>query len=143
LSSFQSTSFNTRDRRASSTAGFTLLEVLVALAACGAIIAAIAPAFSANARNARLAESRIALAAAERSLLDILPARDKLTDGVARGVINGVDWRMRVTSLPHEVEEGQAPVPWIAYSIVVDFSTRDGMTSRIETVRLGREVVTR
>ena len=124
-------------------AGFTLLEALIALAAAGAIIAALAPPFGANARNARMSESRIALAAAERSLLDILPARDKLANGEARGVLNGVDWRMRVTSIPRVIEEGQQQSPWSAYAIVVDFTTRDGLTSRLQTVRLGREETTR
>lgn len=112
----------------------------MALAACGAIIAALAPPYGMNAMRARQSESRLALVAAERSLLDILPARDKLGDGTARGSINGVDWRMRVVEIPRPVVEGAQPVPWAAFRIVVDFATADGMTSRVETLRLGKAV---
>ena len=69
-----------------------------------------------------------------------LPARDKLGDGTARGSINGVDWRMRVVEIPRPVVEGAQPVPWAAFRIVVDFATADGMTSRVETLRLGKAV---
>ena len=44
----------------------------------------------------------------------------------------------RVAGCP--VVEGAQPVPWAAFRIVVDFATADGMTSRVETLRLGKAV---
>ena len=121
-----------------SDAGFTLVEVLVSLGVVGAVVAALVQAVAGNALRARQVDSRVALIAAERSLMEALPARGELREGSSRGRVNGVDWRMRIIALPPPPMDEQRPLAWTAFRINVDFETPDGLTSRVETIRLGR-----
>ena len=117
-------------------AGFTLIEVLVALGVCGIVIAAIAPMVGMNALHARQSDSRLALIAAQRSVLDILPAREDLRAGTVSGSINGVRWRLQATAIPRDPRA--PPYPWLAFRIAINLETADGLTGRVDTVRLGR-----
>lgn len=123
-------------RQPGANAGFTLIEVLVALGVCGIVIAAIAPAVGMNALHARQADSRLALVAAQRSVLEILPAREDLRAGATNGTLNGVKWRLQATTIPPDPKA--PPLPWLAFRIVVLLETVDGLTARMDTIRLGK-----
>ena len=118
-------------------AGFTLIEVLVALGVCGIVVAAITPVITANAIRARQSDGRLALVAAERSLLEILPGRDELRAGAVNGVINGVTWRLMAIPLPLDPDATRRSA-WTSYRLVVDLATPNGLTGHVETIRLGK-----
>jgi prepilin-type N-terminal cleavage/methylation domain-containing protein len=121
----------------SDAAGFTLIEVLVALAVCGALVAAMSPIFGWNIMQSRLAETRLSMAAAERSLLEALPDRDKLKAGSASGSLGDIVWHMNVS--PIRAREGDIDTSWLPYRINVQMLAPDGMTGGFETIRLGRK----
>lgn len=118
-------------------AGFTLIEVLVALGVCGLGLAAIAPVVAANAQRVRQSDSRLALAAAGRAVIESLPPRGEMREGAREGDLNGAHWRMSTTAMPGAADAAPAS-PWIAYRVAVDLTMPDGAASRIETIRLGR-----
>jgi prepilin-type N-terminal cleavage/methylation domain-containing protein len=118
-------------------AGFTLLETLVALALAGFLIAALAPVYAANTLRARGADSRLALVAAGRHILEILPGRDDMDAGSRSGSIDGVDWRLRAEALP-DAGDPERPIPWVAYAVEIDLVAPNGYQSHISTTRLGR-----
>lgn len=122
--------------RRTANAGFTLIEVLVALALCGFVIAAMAPVFGNNLMQARRADERLALAAAQRNLLEILPGREELRTGTISGNLDAIRWTIDAA----EVSVGD-PAPgerWIPYRISALLVSPGGLTARFETLRLGR-----
>ena len=123
-------------RECSRSAGFTLLETLVALAICGLVIGTLAPMFAMNARRVRSVDDRLAVIGAGHRLLETLPSREQMTEGVRNGMMDGVRWRLEATALPLNSEVDQAQ-PWIPYKLVIELSAND-FTRRIETIRLGR-----
>lgn len=118
-------------------AGFTLFEVLVALGVCGFVIAALVPVLRANATQARGMDGRLALVLAERRMLESLPARDDLTEGVTTGRLDDVAFRMQTRELPVDIDP-ERPIAWRPFLVVVDFEAADGRKSRMSTVRLGK-----
>ena len=118
-------------------AGFTLFEVLVALGVCGFVIAALVPVLRANALQARSADGRLALVLAERRILESLPARDEMREGVTNGRIDDVSFRIEARALPDD-SDPERPLPWQAFRLVIDLEAADGRTSRVSTTRLGK-----
>ena len=118
-------------------AGFTLVEVLVALAVCGALVAAMSPVFGWNIMQSRQAATRLSMAAAERSLLEALPGRGQLKTGLASGTLGDISWRMNV--LPMRASEQGIETNWLPYRINVQMVGPDGITGGFETIRLGRK----
>ena len=83
--------------RAGREKGFTLLEVLVALAILGIVLGALLPVFTgAIGRQKSLAEMRSAIALAESGLASVgteLPLNDGVTEGAFS---NGFGWRLEI-----------------------------------------------
>ena len=76
-------------------AGFTLLEVVVGLTLMASLLVGSLLAFSAHQKQLRLAESKLAAAAAADDLLDRLSGS---TEGIplrGRGNVRGTTWRWR------------------------------------------------
>ena len=126
-------------RVASRNGGFTLFEVLVALGVCGVMVASFVPVVRANVAQARSADGRLALVMAERSVLEAMPARGELEEGVVNGKIDGVAFRMTIRALPVDVDP-EHPIPWQPYRIDVNLQAPDGRAGQFSTIRLGRLV---
>lgn len=117
--------------------GFTLFEVVVGLAVTGLILTVLAPVFGRNFIETRTVESRLALSTAARSLLEALPARNDLAEGLVSGTNGIVRWTLEATPLPQGKEE--QPSAWRPYKIILDLKTKDGLRTRLETVRLAKK----
>lgn len=130
-------SFYIWHRKCNHNRGFTLFEVLIALAVTGILLTALAPVFGRNFRETRTVESRLALSAAARSLLEALPARNDLSAGLVSGSSGAIRWTLEASPLSQG--KGEQPTSWIPYKIVLNLKTKDGLGTRIETVRLAKK----
>ncbi|MDC7787290.1 prepilin-type N-terminal cleavage/methylation domain-containing protein [Rhodoplanes sp. TEM] len=116
--------------------GFTLIEVLVALAVVAAALAAIGGVVAANARATRTVEARVALEQTARAVLAGLPPRRDLAAGGLDGELAGHRWRTEVRPLASDgVPAGS---PWEAKDVIVTVRGPSGATLVLETVRLTR-----
>lgn len=115
-------------------AGFTLIEVLVALAVVAAALAAIGLVVGGNARATRALEQRAALLETARAVEAGIPPRRQLKDGRIDGAIGGHAWRMDVRSL--EVGEIPAEARFVPRDVLIRVRAPGGALMELETVRL-------
>ncbi|WP_454918096.1 PulJ/GspJ family protein [Xanthobacter sediminis] len=117
-----------------SQAGFTLLEVLVALAVTSAVLAAIGLVVGGNARATRALEQRAALIETARAVEAGIPPRDQLEDGRLDGAVAGHAWRMDVQ--PLDVGDIPAGARWVPRRVLIRVRGPGGGLVELETVRL-------
>ena len=128
-------------------AGFTLIEVLVALAIVGLAMTAIANVFGNGAVGQETAsDTQTALALGEERLT-LASAAAVLRPGTDKGTFDGrFTWRTTVTRYVDDGDPKQAtqPAPTLSlYRVAVDIVWRDGHRSRefaLWTLRLGTAV---
>ncbi len=117
-------------------AGFTLIEVVVALAVVAIALTAIGAVVTTSSRGTRSLEQHLALVEATRIVAATLPkSEERSLDGLS-GEILGHRWRIGV--LPF-VGAGIAPVadsPWIPQTVVVRVRSPSDAVYGFETVRL-------
>ena len=119
-------------------AGFTLIEVLVALAVVAMSIAAIGSLVASNVRATRDLDQRFALLETSQSIVTGMPERDQLAPGNTSGEIAELRWRLDV--VPFEanfIDPGQV-TPWAPQTVVVRVQSPGGQMLRLDTVRLRR-----
>jgi general secretion pathway protein I len=132
LSPVQSPSTDRRD------AGFTIIEVLVALAVVSVSIIAIGALMASNARGVRTMEQHVALMQATRTVMTTgVPSRGELRQGASSGQTDAYRWSVDITSLGG----GWAPPPssdvaWTPELVRVRVKSPSGAISDIRTVRL-------
>jgi general secretion pathway protein I len=124
----------TRSRRRGS-AGFTLVEVLVALAVVAASLAAIGTLIATSVRGARAVEQHVALVERARAILAELPRRDELSIGEATGEIAGHRWRIAVFADPTD-QADRSTSPWVPRTVVATIRSPSGTVLQLHTVRL-------
>ncbi len=141
-----------RSQRAA-TRGFTLIEVLVALAVVAAGLAAIGSVIATTVRSTRSIEERLTTAAMAEQLMAGLVDRTQLRPGSTSGEMDGHRWRMDISELPSPQQPSQQqasqqqssqqqagadtpPTTWVALAIVIRVQTFRGASTRVETVRL-------
>lgn len=120
------------------TAGFTLIEVLVALAVVAISLSSIGMLIATTARGTRSIERRLTLLETTRAIVAALPDRDQLALGNFSGGL--ADHRWRIDVLPFNatnVDPQQAP-KWVPLSVVVTVRSPDGAMLQINTLRLHR-----
>ena len=120
------------------TAGFTIIEVLVALAVVAISLAAIGTLIATTVRGTRSIEQHAALVEVARAVEAGLPRRDQLAVGELSGELAGHRWRVDVLPFPDD-GAGRAVSSWRPQSIVITVRAPSGASLRIETVRLRRE----
>jgi general secretion pathway protein I len=116
-------------------AGFTIIEVLVALAVMATSLAAIGAVAAANARGSRALDQRVALLQTARAVETGIPRRRDLAFGETEGEIAGHRWWMEVRPL---AVDGVPDSPWVPKDIVIRVRAPSGATIKLETVRLTR-----
>ncbi|RAI43577.1 prepilin-type N-terminal cleavage/methylation domain-containing protein [Rhodoplanes roseus] len=124
-----------RERRRAR-AGFTIVEVLVALAVVAASLGAIGTVAASSARASRSLDQRVSLVQTARAVEAGIPPRAQLAPGRTEGEIAGHRWRMDVRPLP--VEGIPVGSPWVARDVVIRVRAPSGATLELETVRLVR-----
>ena len=117
-------------------AGFTLIEVLVALAVVAASLAAIGNLIATSVRGARAVEQHVALVERARAIMSALPRRDELSIGQAAGESAGHRWQIAV--LPYPTGQARAASQWVPRTVVATVRSRSGTALQVHTVRLVR-----
>jgi general secretion pathway protein I len=125
----------TRERRRPR-AGFTIVEVLVALAVVAASLAAIGSVIATTARAARSLEQRVALVQTARAVETGLPRRGQLALGHVSGEIGGHRWRIDVS--PFATGRPVEDAPWVPQAIVIRVQSPAGAILELHTLRLQR-----
>jgi general secretion pathway protein I len=129
-------------------AGFTLIEVLVAIAVLAVVLGAIGAVVGNTVRAIRSVDRRLPLLETAQSLIASLPARDALQPGTQSGTSGEFRWRIDAVLLNRNVPDnaaaalstaatGAAPkVSWVPLAITVRVQASEGPPVRLDTVRL-------
>ena len=118
-------------------AGFTIIEVLVALAVVAVSILAIGSVMSTNVRGVRLLEQHVTLMQTARSVMTTeVPQRAELGVGVLSGQVNDYNWKIDVRPLGEEWTVPGADVGWIPALVRIQVRSPTGAVSDLKTVRL-------
>jgi general secretion pathway protein I len=120
------------------TAGFTLIEVLVALAVVAISLASIGMLIATTVRGTRSVQSRLALLEISRAVFTALPDRDRLAIGNFSGKFADYPWRVDVTPFTDTNVDPRQLTKWVPQSIVVTVRSPHGGTLQLDTIRLRR-----
>ena len=118
-------------------AGFTIIEVLIALAIVAVGIVAIGSVMATNLRGVRSLEQHVALMQATRTVMAAgIPARAKLGPGALSGQTDDYRWRIEVGPLGGDWAVPGADVAWVPELVRIRVRSPSGATSDIRTIRL-------
>lgn len=117
-------------------AGFTIIEVLVALALVAVCLGAIGQVVATTARGTRMVEQRVALVETARSIAASLPSGDQLAAGSSSGETAGHHWQIDVAPWTGGGVAQVANSPWVPQAVRIRVRSSSGATISIETARL-------
>jgi general secretion pathway protein I len=118
-------------------AGFTIIEVLIALALVAVSIVAIGSVMATNVRGVRSLEQHVALMQTARSIMTMgIPPRAELGPGALSGQINDYQWKIDVGPLGEGWAVPGVDVAWIPALVRVRVRSPSGAVSDLRTVRL-------
>lgn len=118
-------------------AGFTIIEVLIALAIVAVSIVAIGSVMATNVRGVRSLEQHVALMQTARTVMTTgIPPRAELGPGVVSGQTEGYRWTIDVGPLGGGWTVTGADVAWVPELVRVRVQSPSGAVSDIRTVRL-------
>lgn len=118
-------------------AGFTILEVLIALAIVAASIVAIGRVMATNTRGVRKLEEHLALMQTARTVLaTAIPPRKDLAGGQLSGELRHYRWQVDVNPVGNDFAAENAEVRWIPELVKVRVRSPSGATVELATVRL-------
>ena len=129
-----------RFRRGRAVAGFTLIEVLVALTVVAISLAAIGSLIATTIRGVRSLDTRLALIETARAVVTGLPDREELAPGNFSGDLASHRWRVDVLPFLIDAIDTQNPAPWTPQTVVVRVQSPAGPILQLNTVRLRRKV---
>ena len=115
-------------------AGFTMLEVLIALAVVSGVLAAIASIVAFTTHSVPRLEQRVALVETTRSVIADLSTGNALTSQA--GDMAGYRWRMDVTPWAGEGIALPPDAPWAPLAVAIRVQSPSGAFLTIRTVRL-------
>lgn len=122
-------------RSCSDTAGFTLIEALVALAIIAIVLGTIGSVIATTAKGTRSIDEHLALAGTAERLLADLPARGLLKPGRQSGELAGSRWRIDVA--PMKVAGGDpATDRFVPMAVNLRLQRADGSAVQVTTVKL-------
>ena len=116
--------------------GFTLIEVLVALAVVAVALTAIGSLIAASVRGTRGLEQHLALVATARAIEAGLPGRTELKVGSFTGEVGGHRWRVDVAPFAAFTADVRQPTAWIPRAVVIRVQSPGGSFLQVNTVRL-------
>ncbi len=128
--------------------GFTLIEVLVAIAVLAVVLGAIGAVVGNTVRAIRSVDRRLPLLETAQSLIASLPTRDALQPGTQSGTSGDFRWRIDAVLLDRNVPDNAAAalstaataappkVSWVPLAITVRVQGSEGPPMRLDTVRL-------
>ncbi|MBC9876240.1 prepilin-type N-terminal cleavage/methylation domain-containing protein [Bradyrhizobium sp. INPA01-394B] len=117
------------------TAGFTLIETLVALAIIAIVLGTIGSAIAVSTKGTRSIDEHLALAGTAETLLADLPARGLLKPGRQSGELAGSRWRVDVA--PMNVAGGDPGTDrFVPLVVNLRLQRADGAAIQVTTVKL-------
>lgn len=120
------------------TAGFSLVEALVALAVVAVALTAIGSLIATTVRNTRWLDQRLALVETARAIETGLPDRRRLAPGSLTGEVAFHRWRLDVGPYPVAEPDPRRPPPWIPLTVVIRVQAPGGQILQLDSVRLQR-----
>jgi general secretion pathway protein I len=123
----------------SKNAGFTIIEVLVAIAVVAVSLTAIGALTGTTTRGVRSIEQHVALVETARTVVASLPSRTQLSLGEVAGEIYGSRWRMGVSPFFGDAAALAPESPWTPATISIRVQSPSGATLNLETIRLQRK----
>jgi general secretion pathway protein I len=124
--------------RSGGRAGFTLIEVLVALAVIAVSLTAIGELVSVSMRGTQSIEQRVAFRQTLRAIVTLLPNRQELVPGSVDGSTSGYDWRRQVAPYASTLVDPKAPTRWQPEAVEFTVRSPSGQILRVDTIRLGK-----
>jgi general secretion pathway protein I len=120
-------------------AGFTLIEVLIALAIVALSLVAIGAVVSTNLRGVSKLEQHVALVEAEQgALVTAIPDYDHLVPGTVEGGSGSERWRLQVTPLGPGWDIPAGKAGWVPQLVTLHLASASGAAVDLRTVRLAR-----
>ncbi|MGH6822362.1 MAG: PulJ/GspJ family protein [Methylocella sp.] len=119
-------------------AGFTLIEALVALAVTAVSLAAIGALMAGNLRGSGRIEQHLGLVETLRAVETGLPDRASLSTGTLSGEMHDQAWTVDIAPFPGDFVNPRAAQFWIPQIIVIKVVSPSGAALQVETIRLGR-----
>jgi general secretion pathway protein I len=119
-------------------AGFTLIEVLIALAVVAVSLTAIGSLMAATVRGTGSIDQHLGLVETARAIEAGLPDRGDLAVGSLNGAVGGYRWRVDVLPFRANFVDPQLPAEWVPQAVLIMVQSPAGKILRINTVRLHR-----
>jgi general secretion pathway protein I len=117
-------------------AGFTIIEVLIAIAVVAISLTAIGALMGTTTRGVRSLEQHVTLVETARTVVADLPSRNQLSLGEVVGDLYGSRWRMGVSPFFGGAAALAPESPWIPATISIRVQSASGQTLNLETIRL-------
>jgi general secretion pathway protein I len=118
-------------------AGFTIIEVLIALAVVAAGIVAIGSVMSTNVRGVRSMEQHVLLKQATQAALMVgIPPRAELAPGTLTGRSGDHRWQVEIGPLTGDLVAPSGDTVWIPELVSVIVGSPGGAAVELHTVRL-------
>jgi general secretion pathway protein I len=118
-------------------AGFTIIEVLIALAIVTVSIVAIGSVMATNVRGVRSLEQHVALMQTARTVMTTgIPPRAQLGAGALSGQTDDYRWTIDISPLGGDWDVPGADVAWVPELVRIRVRSPSGAVSDIRTVRL-------
>jgi general secretion pathway protein I len=130
--------YQSREREHGS-AGFTLIESLVALSIVAIALSSIGALVASMVKGARAVEGKLDRLAAVRTVLGALPDRDQLALGTRSGDLAGHRWRLDVSQFTSNGVSLQQRTAWIPELVTITVDSASAGAMQISTVRLRRQ----
>lgn len=127
-----------RRRAQRDAAGFTLIEVLVALSVVAFALGAIGSLIGASVRGTRAVDYNVVATTTARALAAALPTRDALKPGSQTGERGGQRWRIDIGPTQNPAVDPALPTRWVPHVVVIRVQSPTGGVFEINTVRLQR-----
>ena len=117
-------------------AGFSLIEVLVALAVIATALSPIAGLIASAARANRSAEAHLQTLGIARSRIADLMSADRALPATAKGEISEHVWRSQQSNFSVRATDERVVTPWVPQTVTVSVESPTGVSIQITTVRL-------
>ena len=121
-----------------STAGFTLIEVLVALSIVATTLASIGALIASTARGTRSIETHLNRLEIARAIMTAIPDRNQLVLGNFSGEMAGHPWRVDVLPFVSNNMEPQNDTLWVPQTVIMTVRSPAGGAMQVSTVRIQR-----
>lgn len=119
-------------------AGFTILEVLIALAVVAIVLGAIGGVVASTTRGVRSVEQHVVLMETARSVAAGLRSREALTSAQTSGELFGNRWQIGTSPLMDGPVVVDSQATWIPQRMTMRVQSPSGAAVAIDTIRLQR-----